>query len=106
MKESKIAIKNKMATSMHDPTEGGLITGLEEVAIASKNGLLIDVNKIPIKTETAIICDKLNIDPLGLISSGSLVITCNPNNTANLIKLIFFDLKKFFLILFSLDVTI
>tara|TARA_B100000945_G_scaffold308018_1_gene297104 strand:- start:1305 stop:2306 length:1002 start_codon:yes stop_codon:yes gene_type:complete len=92
MKESKIAIKNKMATSMHDPTEGGLITGLEEVAIASKNGMLIDVNKIPIKTETAIICDKLNIDPLGLISSGSLVITCNPNNTAKLIKLIS-DLK-------------
>ena len=33
-----------------------------------------------------LICKKLNLDPLGLISSGSLIITCNPKNTEKLIN--------------------
>ena len=70
---------------MHDPTEGGLITGLEELALASNKGMEIIYDKIPIKQETSIICKKLNLDPLGLISSGSLIITCNPKNTEKLI---------------------
>ena len=43
-------------------------------------------DKIPIKKETTIICKELNLDPLGLISSGSLIITCNPKNTEKLIN--------------------
>ena len=83
--ESKIAINTIKVTSMHDPTEGGLITGLEELALASNKGMEIIYDKIPIKQETSIICKKLNLDPLGLISSGSLIITCNPKNTEKLI---------------------
>ena len=71
---------------MHDPTEGGLITGLEELALASNKGMTINYDKIPIKKETTIICKELNLDPLGLISSGSLIITCNPKNTEKLIN--------------------
>lgn len=84
--ESKIARNTIKITSMHDPTEGGLITGLEELALASNKGMTINYDKIPIKNETEIICKKLNLDPLGLISSGSLIITCNPKNTEKLIN--------------------
>jgi hydrogenase expression/formation protein HypE len=86
LEESKIAINTIKITSMHDPTEGGLITGLEELALASNKGMTINYDKIPIKKETEIICKKLNLDPLGLISSGSLIITCNPKNTEKLIN--------------------
>ena len=40
--ESKIAINTIKITSMHDPTEGGIITGLEELALASNKGMEIN----------------------------------------------------------------
>jgi hydrogenase maturation factor len=86
MKESQIAIKSKNVSSMHDSTEGGLITGLEELAMASNNGLCINAEKIPIKNETQLICNELNLNPLGLISSGSLIITCDSQYSNTLIK--------------------
>jgi len=61
--------------SMHDPTEGGILGGLAEIAYASN--VLIEVweDKIPIAPETKIICEVLGIDPLKLISSGVLLAT-------------------------------
>ncbi len=59
--------------AMHDPTEGGILGGLAEMAYASE--VLIEVweDKIPIAEETKILCEALNIDPLKLISSGVLL---------------------------------
>jgi len=59
--------------AMHDPTEGGLLGGLAEMAHAS--GVLIEAweDKIPVSTETKTICGALGIDPLKLISSGVVV---------------------------------
>ena len=48
--------------------------------------MLINLDKIPVKKETQIICKELNLNPLGLISSGSLIITCKPKNTSKLIE--------------------
>lgn len=61
--------------SMHDITEGGLLGALWEVAAASKVGFRIYENKVPIKKVTKKICTYLDIDPLKLISSGSMLIT-------------------------------
>jgi hydrogenase expression/formation protein HypE len=60
--------------SMHDPTEGGLATGLYELAAASGCGLEVDGDNLPILPETRALCDHLQLDPLGLIASGSLLI--------------------------------
>ena len=38
--------------------------------------------------QTVKVCKELNLNPLGLISSGSLIITCEPKNTSKLIELI------------------
>lgn len=62
--------------SMHDATEGGLLGALWEVCQASYTGAKIEYAKIPISEETRLICDHFNIDPLKLISSGCMVITC------------------------------
>ncbi|MFW5898260.1 MAG: AIR synthase family protein [Candidatus Saliniplasma sp.] len=62
------------ATSLHDPTEGGILQGLYEMATCSGNDFIID-GDIDIREETRHICDVLNIDPLYLISSGCLLAT-------------------------------
>lgn len=62
-------------TAMHDITEGGLLGGLYELAFASNVGFEVDVGAIPIREETRLICNAAKIDPLRLISSGSMIIT-------------------------------
>lgn len=66
------------ATAMHDITEGGLLGACFEVAEASGAGVEVYADKLPILPETEAICDFFNIDPLGLISSGSMLI-CTSN---------------------------
>lgn len=61
--------------SMHDITEGGLLGGLFEVAMASDKGFIIYNDKIPMLDVTKKVCDEFKIDPLRLISSGSMLIT-------------------------------
>ena len=61
--------------SMHDITEGGLLGGLFEVAMASDKGFKIFKDKIPILDITKKVCEEFKIDPLRLISSGSMLIT-------------------------------
>lgn len=61
-------------TAMHDPTEGGLATGLRELAIASGVGLEIQEDRLPVLPLTREICTALALNPLGLIASGSLLI--------------------------------
>ncbi|WP_297423327.1 AIR synthase family protein [Clostridium sp.] len=61
--------------SMHDITEGGLLGGLFEVAMASNKGFKIYKDRIPMLEVTKKVCEEFKIDPLRLISSGSMLIT-------------------------------
>ena len=61
--------------SMHDVTEGGLITALREVAAASNLGLVAEAESVPLLPECAAICEALELDPLGLLGSGALIAT-------------------------------
>jgi len=74
VKEALIA--RKYATAMHDPTEGGILGGIHELCDASGKGFFVDTSKIIINKETRLICEALEIDPLALIGSGALLITC------------------------------
>ena len=51
------------ATAMHDVTEGGLLGALWEIAQASKVGVEIHQENIPITSTTRKICEYYNIDP-------------------------------------------
>jgi hydrogenase maturation factor len=64
--------------AMHDPTEGGVLTGLAEMAAASGHGLRVVADRIPILPETAAVCAALGLDPLALIASGALVVGAPP----------------------------
>jgi hydrogenase maturation factor len=63
---------------MHDPTEGGLATGLMELVTPTGLGLRIVREHIPVFPETAAICEALGLDPLKLIASGALLIAVAP----------------------------
>ena len=63
------------AHSLHDVTEGGVITALREVAAASGLGLVVEAESVPILPECASVCAALGIDPLGLLGSGALIAT-------------------------------
>lgn len=73
-KESFIAAQHG-ATAMHDATEGGILGAIWEVAECSQTGVEIWQDKIPVKEETKLICKEGQIDPLRLISSGTMIIT-------------------------------
>lgn len=74
IKESRIA-KNMGATAMHDVTEGGILGAVWEVADCSGTGIIVELEKIPVKEETKAICHAGKISPYELISSGSMIIT-------------------------------
>jgi len=63
--------------AMHDPTEGGLATGLWEMAQASCHGIVVDPAQVYQFPETVAICQALNLNPLGLLGSGALLVTAS-----------------------------
>lgn len=70
------------ARAMHDVTEGGILGAVWEIAEASRTGVRIDRDAIPVAPVTAVICRSLGLDPLRLISSGSMVIAAGPAEAA------------------------
>ena len=64
--------------AMHDPTEGGVATGLWELARATGLGLRAHKERIPILEPGGAFCAALGLDPLGVISSGTLLICVAP----------------------------
>ena len=76
---ARVALQAGGITALHDPTEGGLATGLRELALASGVGLEIVGEAIPLLPLTGQVCAALGLDPLGLIASGSLVIGARPD---------------------------
>jgi hydrogenase expression/formation protein HypE len=80
------AFKTGGIDAMHDPTEGGVAGGTNEIADAAKLGVTLYENRIRVEPETAMICRAFSIDPLQLISSGALLIAAKPELTETVIK--------------------
>jgi len=74
--------------AMHDPTEGGLATGLFELVAPSGLGLSVIREQISVFPETDAICAALALDPLKLIASGALLIAVAPDGTDAVLKAI------------------
>ncbi len=71
--------------ALHDVTEGGVLGAIWEVCDASLLGASIKYEDIAIEEVTKKICDHYKIDPLKLISSGSMVISC-PEDKLEVLK--------------------
>ena len=88
VEDALTAVEVGGVTAMHDPTEGGVLGGLHEIADASKTGFAVQEEKIRkmISEETRKICELLQIDPLCLIGSGALLITAKPEKAQQIVE--------------------
>ena len=72
--------------AMHDPTEGGLLTGIWEMAEASGVGVMVNLDEVPILPEGKLLCSLYGLDPLGTIASGALLIACAEGEAPHLVR--------------------
>lgn len=73
LKDASILQQAADVHAMHDPTEGGVATGLWELAQAAGVGLHIDAIALPLLPEGQRLCAAFALNPLGVIASGSLL---------------------------------
>ncbi len=64
--------------AMHDPTEGGVATAVHELCRAAHLGAAVWREKLFLSEETERLCVEFDLDPLGVISSGALLIAGVP----------------------------
>lgn len=84
--EARLAADCVTVHAMHDPTEGGLATGLHEMAQAAGCGLRIDRRAVTVYPESAELCAEFDLDPLGTIASGALLIALDHAQTPALLS--------------------
>lgn len=84
VKEGVIGFKTGHVTAMHDPTEGGLANAIHELCDASGVGFRLFYERVPVHPVTRRICRLLGIDFMHLISSGCMLMTCDPNRVVRL----------------------
>lgn len=61
---------------LRDPTRGGLAATLNEIALQSRVGIVLDERAIPMKRDVAAACELLGLDPLYVANEGKLVAIC------------------------------
>ena len=83
---SAFGLRDAGVTSMHDATEGGVLGGLLEVAVASDTGMRIQMDAIPVRPEVRAVCDHVGIDPLISISEGTLIATVRPDRAIGYVE--------------------
>ena len=84
--DARIALESVEVHSLHDVTEGGLVTGLREVALASGLGVAVEQDSFPVLPECQEICQALDLDPLGLLASGAMLITLPAGEVPRLVS--------------------
>ena len=84
--DALIAVRAGGVRAMHDPTEGGLLQGVWELAEASHVGFVIHESRIAIRPETREICSALRVDPLRLMSSGCLLIVADRRKSSGILR--------------------
>ena len=88
VEEAAAAYATGAVHAMHDCTEGGVLGAIYEMATASGLGVEVAAQAIPISKETKEICSKVKVDPLKLISSGTMLMAVAPGAEAEATKAI------------------
>jgi hydrogenase expression/formation protein HypE len=86
LRAARIACEVTSVHSMHDPTEGGLINGVIEMAWASEKEIEVDLEKVFIYEESRILCQEFGLNPLGVVASGALLFAISPSDLSSIQK--------------------
>ncbi|MCM8784826.1 MAG: HAD-IA family hydrolase [Candidatus Omnitrophica bacterium] len=84
-KEGVILWKKFKIKFMHDPTEGGISTGLYEISENKNIGILLDIKKLKFYKPVIKLCKIFNLNPFGIISSGCIVGITDRNEAEKMI---------------------
>merc|ERR1711964_686494 len=79
LKEAQIAVDTGGVHAMHDPTEGGIAT-------AAEVGAEVWIDRLIVPDETGALCGFFDLDPLGVISSGALLIATEPSRSQPILE--------------------
>ncbi len=86
VQEAMAAYQAGGVCAMHDPTEGGLSSALYEMAEASHVQIAVEKEEIPILEPVRRLLDFYGLNPLGALSSGSLLIAARPRASNKIIN--------------------
>lgn len=59
--------------AMRDVTRGGLAASLNELALSSEVGMVVDESSLPVRAEVTGFCEILGLDPVHLANEGKLI---------------------------------
>jgi hydrogenase expression/formation protein HypE len=82
------ALKDLTLSSGHDPTEGGVAMGIQEMCSRSGTGCLLAEERLLIREETRLLCARYGMNPMGLLSSGVFLFTATPGVAAEACRLL------------------
>ncbi len=85
VRDATIAVQAGRVHAMHDPTEGGLATGLWEMAEASSKQLRVDCSSAVLDDGLAL-CEVTGLDPLGAIASGAMLMAVHPEDVQTIVE--------------------
>jgi hydrogenase maturation factor len=84
--DARLAVSAGRVNAMHDPTEGGLLSALWELAQASGRTLYVDLDAVHIPKISNKVCRALGIDVLAAIASGALLLSAPPEEADKIQK--------------------
>ena len=85
LKDALAAVDAGGVHAMHDPTEGGVATAVHELCRSAQLGAIVWQEKLFLSEETECLCGEFELDPLGVISSGALLIAAAPAMTHEIV---------------------
>ncbi|MCP3913282.1 MAG: hypothetical protein GY745_16200 [Actinomycetia bacterium] len=77
--EAALTAASLGATSMHDPTEGGLASGLHELAAASGVAITVNPNEVAWHPRAVAVVEAAGANPWATLASGTLLATFGPD---------------------------
>jgi len=86
VEDARLAVMGGGVRAMHDPTEGGLLQGVWELAEASKVGFTVYESRITVRPETRQVCAAFKLNPLRLMSSGCLLLAVDNRMTKTILR--------------------
>lgn len=86
VREATIVAASGVVHAMHDPTEGGVATGIHELTQAAGVGAILESESLPVYPETRALCEALDLDPLGLIASGALLAAVAADSAPDIVQ--------------------
>jgi len=82
---SSVGLGADGVTSMHDATEGGVLGALYELALSGKRTLWVEKADLMLSEESRRVCGLFGLDPFVTVSEGTLLITCRPERTSEVL---------------------